>query len=118
MGKTMGRFLKMLAINGFFSVMYYLWQLEGVEQAGNVFLFLLWFFGIAGMLIGMFLPPDAKLHRGNHPTHLAVARLCSLAILVGAVWAGHPIAATFYLLGVCGVHAYSEKSKALAQEAA
>lgn len=113
----MGRFLKMLAMNAFFGAMYYMWQVEGVEQAGNVFLFLLWFIGVAGMLVGMFLPPDAKLYRRNHPIHSTVARLCILVILFGAVWAGHPIAATFYLIGVCGAYAYNEKSKAIAQEA-
>lgn len=111
----MGQFLKMLAMNGVYGVMYYLWQFKGIEQAGNVFLFLLWFIGIAGMLIGMFLPPDAKLYRRNHPAHSVVARICALVILFGAVWAGHPIAATFYLLGVCGVLAYNARSKIHAQ---
>ena len=118
MGKAIGQFLKMLAMNGVYGVMYYLWQFKGVEQAGNVFLFLLWFFGIVGMLAGMFLPTDAKLYRRSHPIQSVVARLCTLVILFGAVWAGHPIAATFYLLGACGAYAYNEKSKALAQEAA
>jgi hypothetical protein len=77
----------------FAALMFWLWQFQGVERAGNVFLFFTWTISAAAFLASFSKEPPTKKHIA-YETYLWVV---ALAWVAGLVWAGHPWTAATYL---------------------
>lgn len=107
------RFAVCVVADVMFAAMYYFWQFEGVERAGDVFMFMIWFCGIGGLLV-LFLPASADQHKERYPAHVVFSALATLAFLFGVIWAGHIVAAAFYLIGCLIVLAHKERCSELA----
>lgn len=90
--------------------MFYLWQVKGVEQAGNVFVFYVWLIGVLGSL-AVFTEPKAKDYRPRTALCTATRLIASVLVLLGALWAGHAFAATFFAVAILGGHAHRIKAK-------
>lgn len=108
------KFLIAVALNAFIASMYYLWQIEGIEQAGNIFMFWVWFFGITGSLL-LFVPPTANDYT---PRTFArgVFRFTVMPLtLLGTLWAGHIFAATVYAIASLSAEVRNKTAKALAE---
>lgn len=83
------------------------WKVDGVENAGNLLQFLLWFWAVAGLVCGLSSPkgtvshPDAVL--------LVTGRASALVLILALAWYGHSILALTYLLGWAGRSVYRGK---------
>lgn len=106
-------FIKMLFVDVFFGAMFYLWQTEGVEQAGNVFMFMVWFCGIAGLFL-IFVNPTAKNYRPKIPGHELVSGMFSFAFLFATAWAGSFVAAALYAIAAISIRVHQSECKKLA----
>lgn len=115
MSKKFRMFLVLIVFDLFFACMYYLWQIEGVVQAGNVFMFMIWFVGVCGVLM-VFAPHSPRGHVEVYVIHKPVSRAFSAAFLVGTIWSGHLVAALFYLLAWFVLYCRQERSKELWME--
>lgn len=109
----MNLFLRMIAFDGFFTAMYYLWQVMGIEQAGWVFMFMIWFCGVLGSLAILAKPSDIE-KKPKIAGHDWISGAFSFAFLAGAIWAGQFVAATFYCFAllVCRSHEIRRKEQA------
>lgn len=106
--------LTVLAIHVFIAGMYYLWQIEGVEQAGNVFIFYVWFIGIAGTLT-VFIPATENDYTPRTVIQRVIRFAVAPLVLVGTLWAGHIFAASVYAIAVLAAEARHKEAKKLAE---
>ena len=106
--------LTVLAIHVFIAGMYYLWQMEGVEQAGNIFIFWVWFVGVAGS-ISIFIVPTANDYRPRTLIRGFIRFVVAPLTLLATLWAGHIAAATFYAISVLAAEVRHRKAKELAE---
>ncbi len=91
-------FFGTLALYAFLAAMYYLWQIEGMEQAGRVFIFYVWAMAVFSSLLAFFTP-SAKSHKPNRKALKAISRLLTLLVLLATIWAGHIVAAVAFAAG-------------------
>ena len=103
-----------VAINTFIGFMYYLWQFKGVEQAGNVFIFYVWFIGIVGTLM-IFIPATANDYMPRTAIQRVIRFVVLPSILIGAIWAGHIFAATVYAIAALAAEARHKEAKKLSE---
>ena len=94
---NLSKFLMAIVVDAWLVFMYYLWQINGITQAGNLFIFWVWFIGIVGTLM-IFVEAKAKDYRPMPLYFKIFNRISSVAIVVGTIWAGHSIAAVFYII--------------------
>lgn len=102
------------AVHTFLAGMYYLWQIKGVEQAGNVFIFYVWFIGIAGTLT-VFIPATANDYTPRTPIQRVIRFAVTPLVLVGTLWAGHIFAASVYAIAVLAAEVRHKEAKKLAE---
>lgn len=105
------RFAVVLAMDCLLAFMYYLWQIEGMEQAGSVFMFMIWFCGVGGILVMVAGSPKAKDHKPRLLIHRWLSCVATLSFLVGTIWAGHIVAACFYALSWVVMRGYGDRAK-------
>lgn len=103
-----------LAINAFILGMYYLWQFEGIEQAGNVFMFWVWFIGVVGTIL-VFIPATANDYMPRTAIQKVFRFIVSPLILLGTIWAGHIFAATVYAIAALVAEARRKEAKRLSE---
>lgn len=109
----LGRFAMVVVMDSLLGLMYYLWQVEGMDQAGNVFMFMVWFVGVGGVLMFFAGKPKASDYRTRLLVHRWFCCAATLSFLAGTIWAGHIVAACFYTFGWIVMRSYEEKSKQL-----
>lgn len=108
------RYLVTVAINTFIGFMYYLWQFKGVEQAGNVYLFWVWFVGMVGTL-AVFIPTTANDYKPRTALQHMIRFIVSPLIILATVWAGHIFAATVYAIAALAAEARHKEAKKLSE---
>ena len=102
-----------LSVNAMLGAAFYLWQVKGIEQAGNVFIFYVWFIGVIGSML-IFSTPTANDYQPRTAVNNLSRFICSPLILIGTLWAGHIFAATVYAIAILAAHARRAKAKELA----
>lgn len=80
--------------------LYLIWQIDNSEGASNVLIFVVWAIATLTIFCGCFCGPDTFR---NWPKDSMIFNLekkaFNLAVIAGAVWTGHTVLATFYMLG-------------------
>lgn len=81
----------------------YAWKVRGIDPAGNLFLFWMWFVAAVGCIL--LLIPRKYAAKTTHPK-IPSLQICDLAteiILVGLLaWFGHFVLAAVYVVGLLG----------------
>lgn len=97
-------------INLIFAFFAYLWVVHGSEGAGRVFLFILWFVGLMGM-IKLFVPVSKEGYTPSTKIGGFLSAFFGLGFVFTAVWAGHVVAASVYAVGCCMFYAHNDLCK-------
>lgn len=80
--------------------LYCAWQINGSEGAGNVLIFVLWTIAVLSIFCSCFCDPETFRNLPKNPALINfINRAFTVAVIAGAVWAGHTVLATFYMLG-------------------
>lgn len=108
------RFAVCVVADVMFAAMYYFWQFEGVERAGDVFMFMIWFCGLGGLIV-LFGSASAEQYRERYVIHVLFSRLATGAFLIGTIWAGHTVAAVFYLIAWGVAIGHTDRCRKLAE---
>lgn len=87
----------------------YAWQILGIERAGNVFVFWMWFVGVLFFVSFLALPnPPKKRARKNRV--LLCLNLSAWLFFTGAlVWLGYVFLPSVLVFGLIGTHALESK---------
>lgn len=109
--KSLKRWVSAIAIDAAMAALFYLWQFKGEDGAGNVFIFIVWFFAIVSMLTG-FLKPEDKKKMVAGPVFRTYQGVTDTAIVVALAWTGHYVAAVAYLIGSLNFAAARRKPEA------
>lgn len=81
----------------------YAWKVRGIDPAGNLFLFWMWFVAAVGCVL-LLIPRKyaAKTTQPKIPS-LQICDLATEIILIGLLaWFGHFVLAAFYVAGLLG----------------
>ncbi|WP_261526131.1 hypothetical protein [Burkholderia multivorans] len=112
MSKSTRAWLASIAVMALEAAAFIAWKRFGINAAGNVLLFWLWFLAVTGVLVLVFLPRDYE--RKNAAPKSALRTAMSIASTVSMIaalaWFGHFVVAAFYTLGQFGFFA-SENAK-------
>lgn len=92
------KYYGVLAFDFFWMAMAYLWLVEGVQGAKNVFIFSMWLFGVIAVLGGLTL--DKSSIKDDRPKYFYIWHaLTDLAIVSICAWNGHFWLACVYAMG-------------------
>lgn len=82
------------------ALLYTMWQRNGNDGAGNVFIFIVWIYAALAIFLGCFGKPETfRTWPKSHSLIKIKDRLFNLVLVGGTAWAGHTVLATFYLMG-------------------
>lgn len=77
------------------------WKFYGIEAAGNLLLFWVWFFAIVGIM-AFFLPAQSPAAPKSRVRRFFSTFTCGV-LLVALAWYGHFVSAAFFVLGWLGL---------------
>lgn len=104
--------LSTLALQIWMISLYLIWQVDGSEGAGNVLVFLAWVLSSLTIFCGCFCKPETFRNLPKASTLLSLEKKAfNVAVIAGAVWTGHTVLATFYLMGWLMIMMRKEVSK-------
>ena len=103
--KTITFWAKAIALDLFIFTLFYIWIAHGIEAAGSVIVFWLWFLSIVRILVG-FSADKSSFDRNPRPSGFGGYNLLTEVTTISAlVWMGYMWLPAIYLLGVLLVEA-------------
>lgn len=79
--------------------LFYIWQSEGTEQAGNVVVFWLWFITIVRILVGIGADKTSFAERPRPAGFVWYHGVTEFATISALAWFGYTLLPAFYLIG-------------------
>lgn len=102
------RWLISLAISAATFSCLYAWKVHGIDPAGNLFLFWMWF--VAAMGCVLLFTPRKYMSKTTYPKNSFLAALSwieGLILIALLVWFGSFVLAVFFVIGLFGRIAYA-----------
>lgn len=102
------RWMISLAISAATFSCLYAWKVHGINPAGNLFLFWMWFVAVMGCVL-LFMPRKymAKTTYPQSPLLGALFRIEGGILIALLVWFGNFVLAVFFVIGLFGRIAYA-----------